>query len=37
VLHGGALIVAAVVDRWGFDELVVSEADSLDGLVASLA
>jgi exopolyphosphatase / guanosine-5'-triphosphate,3'-diphosphate pyrophosphatase len=37
VLHGGALIVAAVVERWGFDELVVSEADSLDGLVASLA
>ena len=31
VLHGGALIVAAVVDRWGFDELVVSEADYLDG------
>lgn len=37
VIHGGALIVAAVVDRWGYDELVVSEADSLDGLVASLA
>lgn len=37
VIHGGALIVAAVVDRWGFEELVVSEADSLDGLVASLA
>ena len=37
VIHGGALIVAAVVNRFGFDELVVSEADSLDGLVASLA
>jgi exopolyphosphatase / guanosine-5'-triphosphate,3'-diphosphate pyrophosphatase len=37
VLHGGALIVAAVVERYGFDELVVSESDSLDGLVASLA
>ena len=37
VLHGGALIVAAVVGRWGFEELIVSEADSLDGLVASLA
>jgi exopolyphosphatase / guanosine-5'-triphosphate,3'-diphosphate pyrophosphatase len=36
VLHGGALIVAAVVERYGFAELVVSEADSLDGLVASL-
>jgi exopolyphosphatase / guanosine-5'-triphosphate,3'-diphosphate pyrophosphatase len=37
VLHGGALIVAAVLDRYEFDELVVSESDSLDGLVASLA
>lgn len=36
VIHGGALIVAAVVGRWRFDHLVVSEADSLDGLVASL-
>jgi exopolyphosphatase / guanosine-5'-triphosphate,3'-diphosphate pyrophosphatase len=36
VLHGGALIVAAVVERYGFAELVVSEADSLDGLVATL-
>jgi exopolyphosphatase / guanosine-5'-triphosphate,3'-diphosphate pyrophosphatase len=37
VIHGGALIVAAVVGRWRFDHLVVSESDSLDGLVASLA
>jgi exopolyphosphatase / guanosine-5'-triphosphate,3'-diphosphate pyrophosphatase len=37
VLHGGALILAAVVGRWGFDELVISEADSLDGLAASIA
>jgi exopolyphosphatase / guanosine-5'-triphosphate,3'-diphosphate pyrophosphatase len=37
VLHGGALIVAAVVERYGFGDLVVSESDSLDGLVASLA
>lgn len=37
VIHGGAMIVAAVVERWDFDALVVSEADSLDGLVASLA
>jgi exopolyphosphatase / guanosine-5'-triphosphate,3'-diphosphate pyrophosphatase len=37
VLHGGALIIAAVLERYGFDELVVSESDSLDGLVASLA
>jgi exopolyphosphatase / guanosine-5'-triphosphate,3'-diphosphate pyrophosphatase len=37
VLHGGALIIAAVLERYGFHELVVSESDSLDGLVASLA
>lgn len=37
VIHGGGMIVAAVVDRWGFEELVVSEADSLDGLAASMA
>ena len=37
VIHGGALILGAVVARYGFDEVVVSEADNLDGLVASLA
>jgi exopolyphosphatase / guanosine-5'-triphosphate,3'-diphosphate pyrophosphatase len=37
VLHAGALIIAAVLERYGFGELVVSESDSLDGLVASLA
>ncbi len=37
VIHGGALVLAATVRRYGFDEVVVSEADSLDGLVASLA
>ncbi len=37
VIHGGALIVAAVVGRWNHAQLVVSESDSLDGLVASLA
>lgn len=37
VLHGGALVLAAVVERYGFAELVVSEADGLDGAVASLA
>ena len=37
VIHGGALILAAVLARYGFDEVVVSEADNLDGLVASLA
>lgn len=37
VIHGGALVLAGVVARYGFDEVVVSEADNLDGLVASLA
>jgi exopolyphosphatase / guanosine-5'-triphosphate,3'-diphosphate pyrophosphatase len=36
VLHGGAIVLDEVVRRYGFDELVVSEADILDGLVASL-
>ncbi|MDQ4130424.1 MAG: Ppx/GppA family phosphatase [Actinomycetota bacterium] len=33
VIIAGALIVEGVLDRFGFSELVVSEADSLDGLV----
>jgi exopolyphosphatase/guanosine-5'-triphosphate,3'-diphosphate pyrophosphatase len=37
VLHGGALVLASVLTRYGLDELVVSEADGLDGLAASLA
>lgn len=37
VLHGGTLVLEAVVARYGFEALVVSEADGLDGLVASLA
>jgi exopolyphosphatase / guanosine-5'-triphosphate,3'-diphosphate pyrophosphatase len=37
VLHGGAIVLDEVVRRYGFAELVVSEADILDGLVASLA
>ncbi len=37
VIHGGALILTAVLARYGFAEVVVSEADNLDGLVASLA
>jgi len=37
VIHGGALVLAGVVERYGFREVVVSEADNLDGLVASLA
>jgi exopolyphosphatase / guanosine-5'-triphosphate,3'-diphosphate pyrophosphatase len=37
VLHGGALVLATVLERYGLPELVVSEADGLDGLAASLA
>lgn len=36
VIHGGALVLAAVLERYGLDELAVSEADGLDGLVASM-
>lgn len=36
VIHGGGVVLAAVLDRYGHDELVVSEADGLDGLVASM-
>jgi exopolyphosphatase / guanosine-5'-triphosphate,3'-diphosphate pyrophosphatase len=37
VIQGGALVLAETVARYGFGEVVISEADSLDGLVASLA
>ena len=37
VLHGGTLVLESVLARYGFDALVVSEADGLDGLAASLA
>jgi exopolyphosphatase/guanosine-5'-triphosphate,3'-diphosphate pyrophosphatase len=36
VIVGGALVVVAVMRHFGFDECLVSEADILDGLVASL-
>jgi exopolyphosphatase / guanosine-5'-triphosphate,3'-diphosphate pyrophosphatase len=36
VLHGGALVLAAVVERYGFADVVVSESDILDGMVAAL-
>jgi exopolyphosphatase / guanosine-5'-triphosphate,3'-diphosphate pyrophosphatase len=36
VIVGGAMILAAVMTRFGLDECLVSEADILDGLVASL-
>jgi exopolyphosphatase/guanosine-5'-triphosphate,3'-diphosphate pyrophosphatase len=35
VIVGGALVAVSVMRHWGFDELVVSEADILDGLVRS--
>ena len=35
VIVGGAMVLDAVMDRFGFDECLVSEADILDGLVAS--
>jgi exopolyphosphatase/guanosine-5'-triphosphate,3'-diphosphate pyrophosphatase len=36
VIAGGALILAAVMTRFGFDECLVSEADILDGMAAGL-
>jgi len=36
VIAAGALILAAVMTRFGFDECLVSEADILDGMVAGL-
>lgn len=35
VIVGGALVLDAVMSRFGFDECLVSESDILDGLVAS--
>jgi exopolyphosphatase/guanosine-5'-triphosphate,3'-diphosphate pyrophosphatase len=37
VIVGGMCVLVMVLRRLGFDHLVVSEADILDGLVASLA
>ena len=36
VIVGGAMILASVMTRFGFDECLVSEADILDGMVAGL-
>lgn len=35
IILGGALILLAVLDRYGFPEVIASEADLLDGLVAA--
>jgi exopolyphosphatase/guanosine-5'-triphosphate,3'-diphosphate pyrophosphatase len=37
VIVGGAVIVVSVMRHWGFDELLVSEADILDGLARQTA
>jgi exopolyphosphatase/guanosine-5'-triphosphate,3'-diphosphate pyrophosphatase len=35
VIVGGAAILVAVMRHWGFEEMIVSEADILDGLIRS--
>jgi exopolyphosphatase/guanosine-5'-triphosphate,3'-diphosphate pyrophosphatase len=35
VIVGGTAVLVAVMRHWGFDEMIVSEADILDGLVRS--
>jgi exopolyphosphatase/guanosine-5'-triphosphate,3'-diphosphate pyrophosphatase len=37
VIVGGALIVVSIMRHWAFDEMLVSEADILDGLARSVA
>lgn len=37
VIHGGALILSAILEHYGLVETIISESDSLDGLVATLA
>jgi exopolyphosphatase/guanosine-5'-triphosphate,3'-diphosphate pyrophosphatase len=37
VIVGGVIVVVSVMRHWGFDELLVSEADILDGLARSIA
>jgi exopolyphosphatase / guanosine-5'-triphosphate,3'-diphosphate pyrophosphatase len=37
VIVGGVIVVVAVMRHWGFDEVLVSEADILDGLARSIA
>jgi len=37
VIVGGVIVVVAVMRHWGFDEMLVSEADILDGLARSIA
>jgi exopolyphosphatase/guanosine-5'-triphosphate,3'-diphosphate pyrophosphatase len=37
VIVGGVIVVVAVMRHWGFDDMLVSEADILDGLARSIA
>ena len=37
VIVGGVIVVVSVMRHWGFDEMLVSEADILDGLARSIA
>jgi exopolyphosphatase / guanosine-5'-triphosphate,3'-diphosphate pyrophosphatase len=37
VIVGGALVVVSIMRHWAFDEMLVSEADILDGLARSIA
>jgi exopolyphosphatase/guanosine-5'-triphosphate,3'-diphosphate pyrophosphatase len=37
VIVGGVIVVVSVMRHWGFDELLISEADILDGLARSIA
>jgi exopolyphosphatase/guanosine-5'-triphosphate,3'-diphosphate pyrophosphatase len=37
VIVGGVIVVVAVMRHWGFEEMLVSEADILDGLARSIA
>jgi hypothetical protein len=37
VIVGGVIVVVTAMRHWGFEEMLVSEADILDGLVRSIA
>jgi exopolyphosphatase/guanosine-5'-triphosphate,3'-diphosphate pyrophosphatase len=37
VIVGGVIVIVSVMRQWGFDEMLISEADILDGLARSIA
>jgi exopolyphosphatase/guanosine-5'-triphosphate,3'-diphosphate pyrophosphatase len=37
VIVGGVIVIVTAMRHWGFDEMLISEADILDGLVRSIA